>query len=365
MALGRGFGGRGERVHSNVKGVPPSKGKGKTSDHVRNSWPLIREMVRPRRGLLLGGLALTVLSQICSMALPISTRFLVDNVLVRHQTELLKPLMLVVLVATSIQGATAYGLTQMLSMGGQRLIAEMRRKVQEHVGRLPVAYYDSNKTGMLVSRIMNDVEGVRNLIGTGLVDFIGGILKAVFSLVYLLWTGPLLTLMALIFMAVFSLVARTAFGRIRPIFRERGQITAEVTGRLTESLAGVRVVKGYHAERQEAGVFSAGVDRLLQNILRSLSGISLLTLSSTVLMGLVGASVMWVGAWQIIHGSLTLGGFMSFTYVPRIPGRAGIPDGGHRNADHGGAGRPGPHPGSAARKAGGRGTGPHALDRAH
>jgi subfamily B ATP-binding cassette protein MsbA len=254
-----------------------------------------------------------VINRAASMILPGSTKFLVDNVITKHQTWMLKPLVLAVLAATLIQGATSFTLTQLLSKEAQRLIAQLRRKAQAHIGRLPVAYYDANKTGVLVSRIMNDVEGVRNLIGTGLVEFVGGILVAVFSLAVLLWISPLLTLMALVFIAAFAFFLRKAFGRIRPIFRERGKITAEVSGRLTESLSGVRVVKGYHAEEQEARVFSGGVARLLENVLRTLTAISLMSLSATVLMGVVGAMVMFIGARQILAGTLTLGGFMMFT----------------------------------------------------
>jgi subfamily B ATP-binding cassette protein MsbA len=293
--------------------VSPAKPKGKPSEHLRSVLPLLKELVRPRRKLLALGFLLMIVNKIAGLVLPASTKWLVDRVIGLHQVALLKPLVLGVLVATCVQGVTSYALTQLLSKEGQRLIAQLRRKVQEHIGRLPVAYYDANKTGMLVSRIMTDVEGVRNLLGTGLVDFIGGILLAVLSLGVLFYTSPLLTAMALVFIAVFALGLRKAFGGIRPIFRERGKITADVTGRLTESLAGVRVVKGYHAEAQEAHVFSDGVERLLQNVMRSLTAISLMTLSSTVLMGIVGASVMYVGAWQIIHHSLTLGGFMMFT----------------------------------------------------
>ncbi|MGD0498520.1 MAG: ABC transporter ATP-binding protein [Bryobacteraceae bacterium] len=293
--------------------MSPAKPKGKPSEHLRSVLPLLKELVRPRRKLLALGFLLMIVNKIAGLVLPASTKWLVDRVIGLHQVALLKPLVLGVLVATCVQGVTSYALTQLLSKEGQRLIAQLRRKVQEHIGRLPVAYYDANKTGMLVSRIMTDVEGVRNLLGTGLVDFIGGILLAVLSLGVLFYTSPLLTAMALVFIAVFALGLRKAFGGIRPIFRERGKITADVTGRLTESLAGVRVVKGYHAEAQEAHVFSDGVERLLQNVMRSLTAISLMTLSSTVLMGIVGASVMYVGAWQIIHHSLTLGGFMMFT----------------------------------------------------
>ena len=293
--------------------MTPEKPKGKPSDHLRSALPLLKELVRPRRKLLALGLVLMVINRAASMILPGSTKFLVDNVVGKHQAWMLGPLVGAVLAATLIQGATSFTLTQLLSKEAQRLIAELRRKVQEHIGRLPVAYYDSNKTGVLVSRIMNDVEGVRNLIGTGLVEFVGGILVAVFSLAVLLWISPVLTLLALLFIAVFGFFLRKAFGRIRPIFRERGKITAEVSGRLTESLAGVRVVKGYHAEEQEARVFSGGVARLLENVLRTLTAISLMSLSATVLMGVVGATVMFIGARQILAGTLTLGGFMMFT----------------------------------------------------
>jgi subfamily B ATP-binding cassette protein MsbA len=245
--------------------------------------------------------------------LPASTKYLVDNVIGKRQIALLTPLILAVLVATCIQGITSYALTQLLSKEGQRLIAQLRRRVQEHIGRLPVAYYDANKTGMLVSRIMSDVEGVRNLLGTGLVDLVGGILLATFSLGILMYTSPVLTLMALFFIAIFALVLRKAFKGIRPIFRERGKINAEVTGRLTETLAGVRVVKGYHAEAEEAKVFSGGVERLLQNVMRSLTAMSLMSLTATVLMGVVGAAVMYVGARQILAGSMTLGELWRFT----------------------------------------------------
>ncbi len=221
--------------------------------------------------------------------------------------------MLAVVAATIIQGATSFGMTQLVSKAGQKLIAELRRKVQAHVGHLPVAYYDANKTGTLVSRIMTDVEGIRNLLGTGLIEFIGGVLMAVMVLGVLLYLSALLTVMALVIMIAFTLVLRKAFTTIRPIFRERGKINAEVTGRLTESLGGVRVVKGYHAEAREEEVFGKGVQRLLDNVLKSLTATSFMSLSATVLMGVVGALIMFVGARQITAGTMTLGGFMSYS----------------------------------------------------
>jgi ABC-type multidrug transport system fused ATPase/permease subunit len=293
--------------------VSPQKPKGKTTDHLRSALPLLKELVRPRRKLLTVGFFLMLINRVAGLVLPASTKFLVDGIIIKKQSSLLEPLVLAVLGATILQGITSFSLTQLLSKEAQRLIAELRRKVQEHVGRLPVAYYDANQSGVLVSRIMSDVEGVRNLVGTGLVEFVGGIFTALFSLIFLLRISPLLTGIALLFIAAFGLALRKAFGRLRPIFRERGKINAEVTGRLTESLGGVRVVKGYHAEDQEAHVFAGGVGRLLDNVLKSLTAMSLMSLSATVLMGVVGGTVMFVGAREILSGSLTLGEFMSFT----------------------------------------------------
>jgi subfamily B ATP-binding cassette protein MsbA len=294
-------------------GHSPGPAKGKATDHLKSVLPLLKELVRPRRGLLLTGFALMVINRLCGLVLPGSTKFLFDNVIAKRQVWMLKPLVLAVLAATLIQAASSYTLTQLLSKGAQRLIADLRRRVQEHVGRLSVAYYDATKTGALVSRIMSDVEGVRNLIGTGLVEFVGGIMTAVLSLGILLWISPLLTGLAVLFIVTFALFLRGAFGKIRPIFRERGKINAEVTGRLTESLSGVRVVKGYHAEASEARVFSGGVDRLLENVIRSLTAISLMSLSATTMLGLVGATVMFVGGREMLSGQLTPGSFMSFT----------------------------------------------------
>ncbi len=293
--------------------MSPGKSKKKPSQQFRSALPLIQELVRPRRKMLLTGLVLMLINRAAGLVLPGSTKYLVDNVIGKHQVALLAPLVGAVLGATVIQGLTSFTLTQLLSKEAQRLIAELRRKVQEHVGRLPVGYYDSNKAGVLVSRIMTDVEGVRNLVGTGLVEFLGGIFTAIFALIFLLNISAVLTGVALLFMATAGFGLQLAFRKIRPIFRERGKINADVSGRLTESLAGVRVVKGYHAEAEEAAVFSGGVKRLLDNVLKSLTAISLMGLSATLLMGIVGATVMYLGARQIMSGTLTLGEFMTFT----------------------------------------------------
>jgi subfamily B ATP-binding cassette protein MsbA len=271
------------------------------------------ELVLPRRGLLALGFGLMVINRISGLVLPYSTKFLIDNVILKHQNEMLKPLVLTVLGATAVQGVTSFLLTQSLSKAAQRLIAELRQKVQVHIGRLPVAFHDSTKTGSLVSRIMSDVEGVRNLMGTGLVDLAGGVLTAIIALVVLFRISALMTGMAFAFLLCFGVALSKAFSILRPIFRETGRINAEVTGRLAESLGGVRVVKGYHAEKREENVFAGGVRRLLNNVIRSLTATSLMSLSASLLMGLVGAVIMFVGARQIASGALTIGGFFTYT----------------------------------------------------
>jgi ABC-type multidrug transport system fused ATPase/permease subunit len=294
-----------------MAGPAPRAGQKKTE--LFKALPEILQLIRPRRALITLGMALMVINRVSGLVLPASTKYLVDDVIGKRHFKLLYPLVGVVLAATIIQGLTSFALTQTLSKAAQKLIAELRRRVQEHVGRLSVSYYDSNKTGMLVSRIMSDVEGVRNLIGTGLVDFVGGLLTAVIAFAVLMRISPVMTAIAFGFLLVFGIGLRKAFRVIRPIFRERAKINAEVTGRLTESLGGVRVVKGYHAEAREHDVFSAGVERLLQNVFKTLTATSVMSLSSSTLMGIIGAIVMFMGTRQILAGKLTLGGFFTYT----------------------------------------------------
>ncbi len=280
---------------------------------LRAVLPIVWELTRPRIGLLSVGFLLMIVNRVASLVLPYSTKFLFDNVIPRHSLHLLDRLVLVVLGATMIQGITSFSLTQLLSKEAQRLITELRQRVQKHISRLPVAFYDANKTGMLVSRIMSDVEGVRNLLGTGLVDFAGGLLTSAIALVLLLRISAVMTSLALGFLLCFAVALTKAFGTIRPIFRERGKINAEVTGRLTESLGGVRVIKGYHAEEREEAVFAHGVKRLLENVMRTLTATSVMSLSASVLLGVVGAVVTFVGARQIMAGTMSIGGLVSFT----------------------------------------------------
>src|SRR5713226_2890315 len=291
---------------------PPGKPK-LNRETLRTVLPDLWELIRPRRGLLALGFLLMVINRVSGLVLPYSNRFLFNDVIGKHHFDLLKSLVLLVLVATAIQGITSFALTQLLSKAAQRLIADLRQKVQGHIGRLPVAFYDSNKAGTLVSRIMTDVEGVRNLLGTGLVDFVGGLLTASIALVVLLKISAVMTLMTFSFLICFGIALSKAFGTIRPIFRERGKINAEVTGRLTESLGGVRVIKGYHAEEREEAVFATGVRKLLDNVMRTLTATSVMSLSASVLLGVVGAATMYVGARQSLAGTLTPGDFFSFT----------------------------------------------------
>jgi subfamily B ATP-binding cassette protein MsbA len=310
---GMGHGDRPTRRSGEPGSAATGPGGKKRQPSLRDVWPQLRELVLPRRKILAVGFLLMIVNRLCGLVLPLSTRTLIDTVIGKHRMDLLTPLVLGILGATLLQGITSYSLTQILSKAGQRLIAELRQKVQRHIGLLPVAYYDSNKSGVLVSRIMNDVEGVRNLIGTGLVDFVGGLMTAVISLVVLLTISPAMTIVTALAVGTFAFALSKAFTQIRPVFRERGKITAEVTGRLTESLGGVRVVKGYHAEERESEVFGHGVQRLLDNVFKSLTMMSVMGLSSTVLMGIVSASIMWVGARQIAANHISLGDFVMFT----------------------------------------------------
>jgi len=309
------MGARSERGHRGRRAAAAEERKAMSGERLRAMLPDLWVLVRPRRWLLLGGFGLMAINRVAGLVLPASTKYLIDDVLSKGRRELLLPLVGAVVAATIIQAITSFALTQLLSKAAQRLIADMRKQVQAHVGRLPVAYYDVNKTGSLVSRIMSDVEGVRNLIGTGLVEFAGGLLTAVLALLLMLRISPVMTLVTVASLGAFSVVLYRAFGVLRPIFRERGKIYAEVTGRLTESLGGVRVVKGYHAESREAEVFGLGVGRLLTNVLKTLTSTSVMGLSSTLLLGLVGAAVMYVGARQILAGTLTLGGFFTYTML--------------------------------------------------
>jgi len=314
MGTQRGMAARAERGHGSRHAREDAAPAGKKKAlRLLDQWPAIWELMRPRRGLLAVGMVLMAINRVSGLVAPYSIKFVVDNVMIHKQSQLVLPIVGAVLLATILQGVTSYTLTQTLSKAAQRMITELRRKVQEHVGRLPVAYYDANKTGALVSRIMSDVEGVRNLIGTGLVEFLGGLLTAAIALYMLLRISPVMTGLAAGLLLVSMVGLRKAFSVLRPIFRERAKINAEVSGRLTESLSGVRVVKGYHAEGREHEVFTKGVQRLLDNVIKSLTTMSMMSFSTTALGGVVGALVIYVGSRQALAGHLTPGQFTSYS----------------------------------------------------
>ena len=270
-------------------------------------------IVWPRRKLILLGLLLVGVNRLCGLVLPGSTKYLIDNVIAKHDLGMLHRLLVIVGAAILLQAATSFLLTRLMSVEAQYLISQLRADVQRHIIRLPIAFFDSTKSGALVSRIMTDVEGVRNLVGTGLVQLIGGVITAGVALVILIRMNALMTLYALVPMIVFGFISMKAFAHIRPIFRRRGAINAEVTGRLTETLGGIRVIKGFHAEPQEYRVFEAGADRIFQNVRESLTATSLVTSLATLLMGMGSVLIMGLGGHMIIGGKMTIGEFVSFT----------------------------------------------------
>ncbi len=272
-----------------------------------------REFIWPRRKLVLLGLILIVISRLAGLVLPGASKYLMDNVIVDKDMQMLKVLLLVVAGSILVQAITSYWLTQLLSVEAQLLISKLRAKVQEKVLSLPISYFDNTKSGALVSRIMTDVEGVRNLVGTGLVQLVGGTLTSVVSLFLLISISPLMTVYVLVPVGIFAYIALKAFGYIRPIFRERGVLNARVTGRLVETLNGVRVIKGFNAEKQENAIFAKGVDTLFQNVKKSLTATSIMTSSATFLLGIATTGIMGIGGYQIIQENLTFGEFLSFT----------------------------------------------------
>lgn len=280
---------------------------------LKDSLGDLRDLVWARRGLLALGLALITINRLAGLVLPGATKFLIDDVVGNRNLALLNRLAAAVVLAVIIQAITSFLLTHLLSKSAQRLITELRIKLQQHVGRLPVNYYSGTKTGSLVARIMTDVEGVRNLVGTGLVELLGGLITAGVALVLLLMINARLTLLTLGFFLLFGVILRQAFVKLRPIFRERSKIYAEVTGRLTESVGGVRIVKGFHAEEREALTFASGAGRLFDNVRRTLTATSLVVLSSTLLVGVVSATVMIVGGRLIVGGRMSVGDFFAYS----------------------------------------------------
>jgi ABC-type multidrug transport system fused ATPase/permease subunit len=270
---------------------------------------VFKTIIWPRRNLLAIGLILILIRSAAGLVPPWITKPFVDNILVKGETQKLPDIMLWLGLAILIQSITSYMLTKLLSVEAQHLISVLRSKVQSHLLRLPTRFFDNQKTGALVSRVMTDVEGVRNLVGTGLVQLVGGVLTAIVSIVFLIKINALMTLFILLPMGIFGFLTLKAFSYIRPIFRERGKINAEVTGRLTETLNGVRVIKGFNAEQQEIKIFQQGVDKLFQNVKKSLTSTSLLTSSGAFLVGLASLGIMGFSGYF----NLSAGDFSSFT----------------------------------------------------
>ena len=274
-----------------------------------------KEFIWPRKGIVLVGLILIVVSRLASLVLPLKSKELLDEIIPNQDMEGLINMVLLVAGAILIQAVTSFTLTRLLSVEAQLLISKLRAKVQKKVLSFPISYFDNNKSGALVSRIMSDVEGVRNLLGTGLVQLFGGAVTAILSLFLLINISGKMTLFVLTPVFLFAIIALKAFGYIRPIFRKRGVINSEVKGRLTETLNGVRVIKGFNAEEQENISFEKGVDRLFQNVKKSLTATAIMTSSSVFLLGLASVSIMGMGGAMIIEGTLTTGDFLAFTLL--------------------------------------------------
>lgn len=276
---------------------------------------VFKTIMWPRKGLLLIGLILIIVSKLAALVIPIASKYLMDDVIANSDLQMLKTLIIAVGASIVIQAITSFALTRLLSVEAQHLIAELRSQVQKQIIKLPISFFDNNKSGALVSRIMSDVEGVRNLVGTGLVQLFGGVLTSILSLYFLIRISPMMTLYVLVPVSLFAVVSLKAFAYIRPIFRKRGEINAEVTGRLTETLNGIRVIKGFNAEKQEIKSFEDGVERLFLNVKKSLTSTSLVTSSGVFLIGLATTGIMGIGGYMIIDGQLSLGDFLSFTLL--------------------------------------------------
>jgi ATP-binding cassette, subfamily B, putative efflux pump len=315
MAANLGFrhptGERSGRRLVGTMAVEPAKKKKITAS---DAWREARDLLWAHRRRLALGLMLMLISRLAGLVLPASSKWLIDDVVGKHRTELLLPIALAAGAATLVQAVTSFALSQILGVAAQRAITDMRRRVQAHVMRLPVRYFDSTQTGILISRIMSDADGIRNLVGTGLVQLVGGLVTAILGLGVLFWLNWRLTVITLIVLGAFGGGMAYAFKKLRPLFRERGKINAEVTGRLTEALGGIRVVKSYTAEKREEIVFTKGAHRLFRNVAQSMTGVSATTAGSTVIVGIIGILMIWLGGRAIIAGQMTLGDLMMYIF---------------------------------------------------
>jgi subfamily B ATP-binding cassette protein MsbA len=288
--------------------------EGKKKIRWSEAWEEARVLLWARRGRLAIGMGLMLVNNLSSMVLPASSKYVIDEVIGKGRRELLVPLALAAGLATLIQALSSFALSQVLGVAAQRAITEMRRKVEEHIMRLPVRFFDTTQSGVLISRVMTDAEGIRNLVGSGLVQLTGSIVTAVLALGVLLYVNWHLTIITILVLAAFAAVMSVAFKKLRPLFRERGKIQADITGRLAQSLGGIRVVKAYTAEKREEIVFTKGVHKLLRNIAQSMTGVSATTAMSTVIIGIVGVVMILVGGGSILNGSMTLGDFFMYIF---------------------------------------------------
>jgi len=279
-----------------------------------SAWREAGRLISTHRNRLLVGLGLMIINRLSGMVLPASSKYLIDEVLGKNRLELLWILGVAVGGAALVQSVTTFGLSQLISVAAQRAIMDMRRRVQQHVAHLPIRFYDQTKSGELIARIMTDAEGIRNLVGTGIIQLVGGFFTAVLSLGVLFYLNWQLTVITIVILALFGGGMATSFKKLRPIFRTRNKINAEVTGRLGETLSGIRIVKAYGMEEREEGVFSEGVGRLFDNVRKSITGISMITSFGTLIVGIIGVVMIVVGGRSIAAGSMTLGDFVMYIF---------------------------------------------------
>ncbi|HZU52561.1 MAG TPA: ABC transporter ATP-binding protein [Holophagaceae bacterium] len=288
--------------------------KDKPKVDTKRAWREARALIYEHRKSLAIGILLMLISRLAGLVLPASTKFLIDDVIGKRDIRLLMPLALAAGLATLVQAIASYANSQVVSVAAQRAIMTMRQRVQDHMLRLPIRYFDATKSGIVISRVMNDAEGIRNLVGTGLIQVLGGVLTAILSLGVLFWLNWKLTLATLIFLAIFGGAMAMAFRKLRPLFRKRNEITADITGRLAESVGGVRILKVYVAERREAKIFAEGTDRLFRNVASTITGTSAITAFSTAIVGAIGVLIMIIGGRAIFAGAMTLGDLIMYTF---------------------------------------------------
>ncbi|HEV7857714.1 MAG TPA: ABC transporter ATP-binding protein [Pyrinomonadaceae bacterium] len=285
---------------------------------ISSAWGDAKDLLWAHRYRLSLGMLLMLVNRLVGLVLPASSKYLIDEVIIKHRGDMLMTLALVAGGATVIQAISSFTLSQVLGVAAQRAITEMRKSVQEHVARLPVRYFDSTQTGVLISRIMTDAEGIRNLVGTGIVQLVGGLVTALIALCVLFYLNWRLTSITLIALAIFGSCMALAFKRLRPLFRERGEINARLTGRLAESLGGIRIVKAYSAEKREALVFARGAHKLFRNVARSMTGVSGVTAFSTVIIGSIGVILTLVGGRSVLEGQMTLGDLFMYIFFTAL-----------------------------------------------